>query len=196
MDVRKMFSRGMGLIDLGIICDKFRDSLDVRRDVEAFMPFPDTHMSPRVKMQADHLCDLNKQKYMILGPEFSLIEEMAKNSRAKEIEIIVTLPVSLEDEDRERICNNIPHGVHVEVLSETFFPKSFFPKNGVIVVPGYMSASRAMVMSETYRMVEHYSGFWGKRIFVPYRVLDEACRYPGWWQIDQFGVSDRWEVIG
>ena len=53
----------------------------------------------------------------------------------------------------------------------------------MIVVCGYTAGGRMMALSDTYRMVEHYKGFLGKKVFVPFKELDTAVRYDGWMEV-------------
>ena len=62
----------------------------------------------------------------------------------------------------------------------------------MLVICGYWAGNRALVLSDTYRMVEHYSGFLGKKVFVPDEVLDAATRYEGWMEINQQRISTKW----
>ena len=62
----------------------------------------------------------------------------------------------------------------------------------MIVISGYLGGGRPMVMHDTYRMVEHYSGFMGKKVFVPYLELDTAARYEGWMEINQQRLNGKW----
>lgn len=49
-----------------------------------------------------------------------------------------------------------------------------------------------MVLPDTYRMVDHYSGFLGKKVFIPYKEIDAAIRYDGWLEVSQQRLSTRW----
>ena len=49
-----------------------------------------------------------------------------------------------------------------------------------------------MVLPETYRMIDHYSGFWGKKVFVPYVELADAVRYDGWMEVGSDKISMIW----
>ena len=49
-----------------------------------------------------------------------------------------------------------------------------------------------MVLPDTYRMVEHYSGFLGKKVFIPYKELETAARYDGWLEVSQQRLSMKW----
>ena len=52
-----------------------------------------------------------------------------------------------------------------------------------------------MILSDTYRMVEHYSGFLGKKVFVPYVELSSALRYDGWMEVNQQRLSTKWRIV-
>ena len=127
---------------------------------------------------------------MFLTPEIALIEEMTKLSNQEEV--IVAIPCDLEGKAKERLRNNLPRGIEVTVLEEPYFPQSFFPGNGLMVVCGYSAGGRPMVLPDTYRMVEHYSGFLGKKVFIPYKELETAARYDGWLEVSQQRLSTKW----
>lgn len=62
----------------------------------------------------------------------------------------------------------------------------------MLVISGYSGGDRAMVLPDTYRMVEHYSGFLGKKVFTPYKELNAAARYYGWMEISRQRLSVKW----
>ena len=190
MDIQKT-AREIGLFETAVNLANVSSSADVIRKVGASMPLPDEDIGIRVGQIAEWLLSFGKRKYMYLTPEIALIEEMGRRSNG-EAEVIIAVPCDLEQEARERLNNNLPHGVMVTVLEEPYFPQSFFPGNGMIVISGYSCGERAMVLPDTYRMVEHYSGFLGKRVFVPYKELDVAIRYDGWMEISQQRLSAKW----
>ncbi len=64
----------------------------------------------------------------------------------------------------------------------------------MIVVSGYMAGDRAMVLADTYRLIEHYNGFLGKRAFVPYCELTSAYRYDGWLEVGQKRLNISWRA--
>lgn len=155
------------------------------------MPLPDEGIESRIGQIAKWLLSFGKSKYMFFSPEIAIIQEMGKRSDNK-IEVIIAVPCDLDVEAKERLSNNIPHGVIVTILAEPYFPQSFYPGNGMMVISGYLGGDRAMVLPDTFRMVEHYNGFLGKKAFVPYKEMDAAIRYDGWMEISQQRLSAKW----
>lgn len=51
-----------------------------------------------------------------------------------------------------------------------------------------------MVLPETYRMIDHYSGFLGKKVFVPYVELEDAVRYEGWMEVSRDRFNTVWRT--
>lgn len=193
MDIQKA-TREIGLFETAINLAKVSNSADVIQKVGTSMPLPNEDIGIRVKQVAKWLCDFNKNKYMFLTPEIALFEEMSKLADTH-MEIIIAIPCDLEQETKERLKNNLPRGITVTVLEEPYFPQSFFPKNGMLVICGYLGGNRALVLPDTYRMVEHYSGFFGKKVFVPYKELDVASRYDGWMEINHQRLSAKWRNV-
>ena len=189
MDMQKT-AREIGLFETGINLSKVCNSTDVIHKVGASMPLPDEEIANRVPQIATWLHSFGKSKYMFLTPEIALIEEMSKYSNQEEI--IIAIPCDLEEEAKERLRNNLPRDIEVTILEEPYFPQSFFPGNGLMVVCGYAADGRSMVLPDTYRMVEHYSGFLGKKVFIPYRELETAARYEGWLEVSQQRLSTKW----
>ncbi len=186
MDIQKT-AREIGLFETAINLAKVSNSLDVMKKVGDSMPLPDTDIRERVECISKWLLGFGKSKYMFLTPEIALAEEMAKQSEGME-EIIIAIPCDMETETKERLKCNLPHGIIVTVLEEPFFPDTFFPGNGMLVICGYLGGERAMILPDTYRMIEHYSGFLGKKVFVPYVEFSMAVRYEGW-------MEDRKSVV-
>ena len=189
MDMQKT-AREIGLFETGINLSKVCYSTDVIQKVGASMPLPDEDIANWVPKIAAWLHSFGKSKYMFLTPEIALIEEMTKLSNQEEV--IIAIPCDLEGEAKERLRNNLPRGIEVTVLEEPYFPQSFFPGNGLMVVCGYSAGGRPMVLPDTYRMVEHYSGFLGKKVFIPYKELETAVRYDGWLEVSQQRLSTKW----
>lgn len=190
MDLQKT-AKEIGLFETALNLEKVRDSADVIQKAGASMPLPDEGIESRITQAAKWLIGFDKEKYMFLTPEIALIEEMGKLSNSK-AESIIAVPCNLETEAKERLKNNLPRSTAVTVLEEPYFPQSFYPGNGMIVISGYTGGNRAMVLSDTYRMVEHYSDFHGKKVFLPYIELDASTRYDGWMEISQQRLSAEW----
>ncbi len=190
MDIQRT-AREIGLFETAVNLAKVSNSADVIQNIGASMPLPDENIEARVEKIAEWLLSFGKSKYMFLMPEIALIEEMGKHANS-ETEVIIAVPCDLDQEAKERLNNNLPHGVEVTALEEPYFPQSFFPGNGMMVISGYLGGDRAMVLPDTYRMVEHYNGFLGKKVFVPYKELAAAMRYRGWMEISQQRLSAKW----
>lgn len=189
MDMQKT-AREIGLFETGINLSKVCNSADVIQKVGASMPLPDEDIADRIPQIAKWLHGFGKRKYMFLIPEIALIEEMARLS--SQAEVIIAIPCDIEEEAKVRLKNNFPRGIKATILEEPFFPQSFFPGNGLMVVCGYSAGGRPMVLPDTYRMVEHYSGFLGKKVFIPYKELETAARYDGWLEVSQQKLSTKW----
>lgn len=190
MDILKT-TREIGLFETAVNLSDVSSSADVIQRVGTSMPLPSENIGIRVKQATKWLHDFGKSKYMFLTPEIALLEEMSKLAN-NHMEIIIVIPCNLEQEAKERLKNNLPHGIVVTVLEEPYFPQSFFPGNGILVICGYLGGNRAFVLPDTYRMVEHYSGFLGKKVFVPYKELDATTRYDGWMEINEQRLSAKW----
>ena len=171
MDIQKT-AREIGIFETAVNLARVKDSTEVIQKVGAAMPLPDEDIDSRIGQIADWLISFGKSKYMFLTPEIALIEAIGRLAKG-DSEIIIAVPCDLEYEAKERLINNLPHTASVTVLEEPYFPQSFFPH-------------------DTYRMVEHYSGFMGKKVFVPYLELDTAARYEGWMEINQQRLNGKW----
>lgn len=152
------------------------------------MPLPGPDIRERTRAAARWLRNSGKSRLMFLAPETALIEQLT----ARPPEVIQVIPASMDEETRERVCRNIPAGADVSQLQEPFFPTDFFPANGMIVITGYLAGERLMVPADTWRLVEHYSGFRGRFVFVPYAELPAAHRCEGWMELDADRVSTIW----
>ena len=190
MDMQKTV-REIGLFETAANLEKVCDSADVIQKVGASMPLPGGDIGARVKQAAEWLLGFGKSKYMFLTPEIALIEEMGKLVHG-EAEMIITIPCDLDKKAKDRIHDNLPRGTAVTVLEEPYFPAAFYPGNGMIVICGYLGGGRTMVLQDTYRLVEHYSGFRGKKVFVPYQELTTAVRYESWMETNGERLSEKW----
>ena len=191
MDVRKT-AREIGLFETALNLAQVSGSTEVAEKAGALMPLPETDIDERTDRIVKWLLGFGKKKYFFLTPEIALIERIAELD-GEEAEAIIAVPCDMEAEARERLRNNLPRGIAVTVLEEPYFPSAFFPGNGIIVVCGYSGGGRAMILPDTYRMAEHYSGFLGKKVFVPYAELSSASRYDGWMELGRQRIDKRWE---
>ncbi len=166
-------------------------SEELQEKVGAVMPLPTQNPDENIDKVAAWLQTFHKDHYMFLNPEIALIERLAKYIPEKSA--LITAPCDMEEEVRERLHTNLPKSMDTALLQEPFFPKDFFPGNGIWIACGYMAGERLMVLPETYRMIEHYSGFLGKKVFVPYVILDSPMRYKGWLQTDPSHFNKIWK---
>ncbi len=192
MDLQRT-AKEIGLFETAANMAKVMSSADVVQKVGAAMPLPDDDVSARAKLAAEWLYGKGKTKYFFLSPEIAVIHELELIAD-KGTEVIVAVPFDIDNDAKERMINNVPQGIKVTMLEEPNFPppRSFFPSNGIIVIFGYLGGDRAMVLPETYRMVEHYSGFRGKKVFIPYKELNAAERYDSWRELNEQRITEKW----
>lgn len=190
MDMQKT-AREIGLFETAVNLVSVCDSIDVREKIGDSLPLPDTYISQSIKNIAKWLVSFKKNKYLFVMPEIALAEAMAELVDSN-IEIIFLVSCDMDSEAKERLENNLPKQMKVSILEEPFFPSDFFPGNGMLVISGYMAGTRSMVLTDTYRLIEHYSGFLGKRAFVPYCEIESAYRYEGWLEAGQNRINIIW----
>jgi len=190
MDIQKT-AQEIGLFETATNLAKVNNSYEVLQKVGESFPLPSDDIQQRTKDVAQWLLDFGKSKYMFLNPEIAIVEEMATSAN-RDFEVIVTIPCDMEEETRERLKNNLPKAAKVSILEEPYFPSAFFPKNGMMIVSGYAAGERAMIFPDTYRMIEHYNGFLGKKVFIPYAEISSSTRYNGWIELNQQRMDDKW----
>lgn len=190
MDIIKT-SREIGLFEAARNMSEAYESPAVRSKVEESMPMPRAAITPRITQAADYLLHFNKRKLLLLSPEIALIEELAQKAQSG-IQVIVAIPCDMDLESRVRLYNNIPAGISVQLLEEPYFPDAFTPANGMIVSFGYLAGERLMALPECYRMTDHYGGFWGRKVFIPYVVREDSARFSYWMEVNPSKFSDIW----
>lgn len=184
-------AREIGLFETALNLESVHSSAEVIQKVGDSMPLPETGTKERIIHIAKWLLASGKKKFLFLTPEIALIEEISKDL-CTDIEIIIALPTDMEPDVKDRLKHNIPRGIHISLLEEPYFPESFFPSNSMIVVCGYAGGDREMVLSDTYRMIQHYCVFLGKKIFVPYIELPAGLRYNGWLALNRQQINGKW----
>lgn len=189
MDMLKTV-REIGFIETGCNLAHVLSSDDVKNKVGSVMPLPAPKLKDNMSEIADWLISFGKTKYMFLTPEIALVDELAERDGSQNV--IFLLPCDMDTEMRERVCENVPKKMTVSILEEPYFPEAFYPGNGILIACGYIAAGRTMVLPETYRMIEHYGNFWGKKVFIPYVELENAVRYGGWMEIGNEKFSNIW----
>ena len=194
MDILNIVSE-IGIYQTGINIANVMESEEIRKKVGACMPLPNKNIADSTKRIAKWIMGFGKNKFIFLNPDIAIIQELG-NICSDNSEAIILIPNNLEEEAKERLRNNVPRNIKVSVSEETYFPKWVFPENGIMIICGYSAGGRALVLSDTYRMLEHhtstYNGFYGKKVFIPYVELEAAYRFDGWMEISGQKISDIW----
>ena len=192
MDIMQVV-REVGFYETGRNLLLVGDDEELRDKVSEAMPFPQEAVADGIDALTQWIISFQKNKYLFTTPEIRIIEQLA--ARVPGQEALILVPCDMDPESRERIGRNLPAEMSVTLLDEPFFPRGFFPGNGMLIACGYLAGERPMVLEETYRLLAHYSGFLGKKLFIPYAVLDEAVRYKGWMEMpaDTFTSIWRWD---
>lgn len=147
------------------------------------MPLPPISCAEAAASAANWLLSFNKTRFMFLTPEIQLIEAMsAQTQRPLVCEYV--LPFNVDPEIKGRLQANLPtiRTIRVSTLDEPAFPVDFYPSNGLIVACGFTSGHRAMVLPETYRMLNHYKDFRGHIVFCSVFDAKDVCSFDTWLQ--------------
>ena len=192
MELLKL-AQEIGFFELGINLTNVLNSEAIWSKAGAVMPLPEVDLLNEIERIAGWLASFGKSKYMFLTPELALIEHLAALYPGQDAIMVVSS--GMESDIRARLWNNLPKHMRTSLLDEPFFPNEFYPQNGIIVACGYLAGGRAMVLPETYRMIDHYvGGFYGKKVFVPYTELAEGARYGGWLEVSADKFNQIWRV--
>lgn len=192
MDIQKTACE-IGLFETALNLSFVLDSTDVKDKVGTLMPLPSFDVRDRIEKAAEWLLSFGKRKYMFLTPEIALVEAMIDKSE-RDFEIIFAVPANMETEAKNRLQNNLPKKIVITILEEPFFPTNFLPGNGMIIATGYTAGGHDMVFADTYRLIEHYNGFLGRKVFLPYVEISSAYRYDNWLEVNQKNLNLRWRV--
>ncbi|MGX8705118.1 MAG: hypothetical protein ACSW8J_00920 [bacterium] len=184
-------SREIGFFETNVNLSTVLHSDAIRSEAGAIMPLPDANLAARIQDIAEWIVSFGKRKYLFMTPEIALIDALAA-LRPDQTAMILS-PCDLSEDVRTRMRHNLPKRMKTFILEEPFFPEAFYPANGLIVACGYLAGGRAMVLPETYRMIDHYmTGFYGKKVFIPYTALAEGTRYGGWLEVSADKFSGIW----
>lgn len=184
-------SRELGFFEAARNISLVSDSQEVCTKVEQTMPMPGADFAPRISQVVDYILSFGKPNLMFLSPEIALVEEIAKR-KIPGMHVVLTLPGDMDPDSRARLYTNIPEGISVQFLEENYFP-GFRPSNGMVVSFGYMAGERLMVLPEGYRCIEKYHPkFYGRKVFVPYVVRENAARFGEWLEVNQNNFTDVW----
>lgn len=170
------------------------DDPAIREEVEPYLPLPESGKAWNGAKKMGDIChwlrQFRKTRYVFYNPELELIRQLLREEPHSEG--ILVLPADLEHAAEERLRANIPGDVPVSCIKEPQFPKGVCPYNGVLVIFGYIAGRHLMVLPETYRQLQTYGSFYGRKVFVPYLELDSAERYQGWLEMNPNMFTDIW----
>lgn len=145
------------------------------------LPLPSADVVEQGRAIARWLIGFGKKRHLFLTPEIRIVEQMAAQT-TRPLDCLFVVPFNLEHEVRERLVNNLPRSqnVTVSLLPEPAFPEAFYPGDSLIVACGCARGDRALVLDDTYRLLAHYQGFFGQKVFVPVLHSEANRRYADW----------------
>ena len=184
-------AREIGCFETGYNIIQVLDNCAIAKKINKSMPLPDGTFIDSLENLSHWLASLGKKKFLFLNPEIAVIERLASIAPS-DTEAIILVPDGMDNEMRERLSVNLPQIIKVSALPEPYFPNAFYPRNGVVIASGYLANNRPMVLPETYRLIDHYWGFKGKRIFIPYVTVPTPIPSNEWIEIDARKFSMIW----
>lgn len=130
------------------------------------VPSNTENMKQRINDVAQKMMAYGKQRLLFLSPETALLDRLSQLDSRQEV--ILVLPCDMDELTAERLCKNMPHALNVTILTEPFFPEGFTPSNGMLFLFGFHNNGRMLLSPESYRLMERYSAFQGRKAFVPF----------------------------
>ena len=156
----------IGIFETNMQIEKYIFDDNLLQELSKEIPISKTlETNTKIKDVAKKLICLNKENLFFLSNEISLIEELTlykffvKN-------IIVGLSRNLSLEQINNIKNNVSTDIKVSFVEELLYPTIIQPRNSLIIAFGYIDGNNCLVTKNTYRMLEIYKSFLGKKIFV------------------------------
>ena len=161
-----MILEEIGILETNRQIEKYLDDESLLSIIKNEIPVPSRNETKDIiKRVVSKILDLKKENIFILSNEIALIEHLL-NYRNSIKNIIVALSRNLTDEQVNNIKNNIPMYNNVYFINELEYPCIVRPRDSIILVFGYMNGNNCIVPVNTYRMIEIYKSFLGKKIFV------------------------------
>lgn len=156
----------IGILETNLQIEKYIDDKSLLNNVSSEMPIPiKCETKDIIDNAMNRILELNKKNIFMLSNEIALIEKMLLY-KDKIQNIIVCLSRNLSDEQINNIKSNIPKNSNVTFINELEYPNIIKPKDSIILVLGYVNGNNCIVTNNTYRMVELYKSFLGKKVFV------------------------------
>lgn len=156
----------IGILETNLQIEKYIDDKSLLNNVSSEMPVPiKCETKDIIDNAMNKILELNKKNIFMLSNEIALIEKMLLY-KDKVQNIIVCLSRNLSEEQINNIKSNIPKNSNVTFINELEYPNIIKPKDSIILVLGYVNGNNCIVTNNTYRMVELYKNFLGKKVFV------------------------------
>ena len=156
----------IGILETNLQIEKYIDDKSLLNNVYSEMPVPiKCETKDIIDNAMNKILELNKKNVFMLSNEIALIEKMLLY-KDKIQNIIVCLSRNLSEEQINNIKSNIPKNSNVTFINELEYPSIIKPKDSIILVLGYVNGNNCIVTNNTYRMVELYKSFLGKKVFV------------------------------
>ena len=156
----------IGILETNIQIEKYIDDKDLLNHVSSEMPIPIKNETKEIINNAvEQILLLNKKNIFMLSNEIALIEKFLLHKDKIE-NIIVCLSRNLSDEQVSNIKSNVPKNSNVIFIHELEYPNIIKPRDSIILVLGYLNGNNCIVTNNTYRMIELYKSFLGKKVFV------------------------------
>ena len=156
----------IGILETNKQIEKYINDKDLMKLIKKDIPVPSSIQTNEIINKIiSKLIDMKKENIFILSNEIALIEVLNKYKNNFK-NIIVALSRNLSLEQVKNIKNNIPKNSNVYFIYELEYPLVIKPKDSVILVFGYMNGNNCIVTTNTYRMIEIYKSFLGKKVFI------------------------------
>lgn len=156
----------IGILETNLQIEKYLSDKSLLNSVSSEMPIPiKCETKDIIDNAVNRILELNKKNIFMLSNEIALIEKMLLY-KEKIQNIIVCLSRNLSEEQINNIKSNIPKNSNVTFINELEYPNIIKPKDSIILVLGYVNGNNCIVTNNTYRMVELYKSFLGKKVFI------------------------------
>lgn len=181
----------IGIFEINLQLEKYLNNENLLSEISCEIPVPSRCSTKSIiDNSLSKIVLLNKRNIFLLSNEIAFIEELVlfKN---KFDNVIVGLSRNLSYEQVKNIKNNVPKGINVSFVNELEYPTILKPKDSIILVFGYMSGNNCLVLDNTYRMLEIYKSFLGKKIFINCIDRDINIRPNGFISINGKNYFDK-----
>ena len=165
MNIRDTLNE-IGIFETNLQIEKYIDDEALLKSVSSEMPVPiQCETKTIVSNAVDKIIDMNKKNIFLLSNEITLIEKLLLHKEKIE-NILVCLSRNLSEEQVSNIKSNIPKNSNVTFINELEYPSIIKLKDSIILVVGYKNVNNCIVTDNTYRMLEIYKSFLGKKVFI------------------------------